>query len=756
MLSFSLLEERQRENLVRRKQRKRNEVRSENGINNSFEESNGDASISAFSTIQPLQHAILKDMIHLRTKFLEMLPLCLKDNLSTGERTSTNEDSQPTLSPFGCFRHVARTFKLAAFHRFVPTRCDVASFSQLLYATCLDLFLVSDDNDKEDTSQELISEEESIARTTRTMSYQAFAIFSLFLLHETNPLPSAHQVEATSQEHSEILATLPMGLTNRQNPRLLYRRNYRPYIRVEPGIFIRLLQLRHCISGTERDSLRARSLSDRLAADMAHVLDRLWPHFDFVAYIGPMGLHGFSQRQQLRKVATTEERMKTLDWNNIRVSVSCEDQERKGCDDGSNSTNGGMSNSSLKNQMQKYLDRRRCLRIPTSNTKVMKLKRIRQAMASMTFDSRWETKLKSFLGEGDGLDSSIHTSTFQQVSRGVTFVMPATTSPALVEAHNEENHRAESIVNGLSGEMGGLDRDHPSVASHTLVLPSDVAAGMKSALGMLVQTLVNRHEIGFFLGRKRSSQTNQDALAVAGATHEKEGSLTSHDAAASLSLAGADVNSIATASAAGRGALQALIAKAVEQSNEKRKDSSLSVSDFLVGEEEGEKSFQDSRMDGGGKSRHRRSTRLKKSKHSLQDELSDVSSGSENGDEGMSTSGLSSVGRRALDDLFLEVGMMTITTDIPQTTQGVRRKRRLVAPGKSGPGDIPKKRKRGRERSTVNADNKSGESAIAIDDCNRYGGSEGEESDNSSKNDPVSVSGRGQAALQELLHRAFT
>ena len=60
--------------------------------------------------------------------------------------------------------------------------------------------------------------------TTQVLGCQAFAMFSLYLLHETNPLPSAPasygRMVEKHMDTSQLLSTLPMGLTNHQNPRL--------------------------------------------------------------------------------------------------------------------------------------------------------------------------------------------------------------------------------------------------------------------------------------------------------------------------------------------------------------------------------------------------------------------------------------------------------------------------------------------------------------------------------------------------------
>ncbi|KAL7569090.1 hypothetical protein ACA910_016926 [Epithemia clementina (nom. ined.)] len=658
MLSYSSLEAKQREKLLERL-RKRQHAEKQSNNEGDTESARIDTSnklaksstigheenaadhqyLGALSNIQPLQHAIQRDLILLQSKFVHLLfaqqqqkqrilidfsPL-VDDNINNGIFAAESVTTIKT--PFDCFRQVARDNKMAGLYRFLPPRSDAASFSQLLYASCLDMLKLAGADmevlkypQTTTTPSELpwrlqeydngkINNKNLVATTdtAKQLAKICFPIFSLYMLHSTNPLPVApteglSEDDAKQHASSLLLSTLPMNLTNRQNPRLLYRRNYRPMIRVDSRAFTTLLQVRDLVaswsaSATGPKNIVLKSISN----DLGNVLERLWSQFDLVAYVGPMGLHGLSQRQQLHKATSTSESDSSLKTaaNAGGLEDVGNDKNAKGehSDAESFSTN-------LHDQIQVYLGHRRELRLPPSNTKVQRFKRIRHAMQTMLSGNNgndWESRILGVLDKNNdksrgNVGHGIATASTppQRSSRVVTFAMPAPTGfpqrpdgdEDATSLQNKECKESNASLN--SPDVGDLedateeggDENTTPLESFALVLPAGIPMSLSRSLETMVQTLVNRQDTSLFIkaadrvaeqsssGKKTFSETVAEG--EDGEEDDREGlSLVSHDARAALPVTGVeDATSVGTAPAVGRGALKELLARAARKPTE--------------------------------------------------------------------------------------------------------------------------------------------------------------------------------------------
>ena len=846
MLSYAYLEANQRKKLLSRKKRKSQRRGNTQGNNNGDGDKNHGTSTDTAATlsenqrdpsgkylrllarIQPLQHAIQKDLIHLRTAFLHILFLSRQEQEHhRDEGNSDKKDGHVTqeegmVSAFECFRQVARSNKLAALHRFVPPRCDVASFSQLLYATCLDL-LEHVDNE---TTRVRVEENESHQEggdgeaTTRVLGCQAFAVFCLYLLHETNPLPSAPASnDRMAEKHTDaslLLSTLPMGLTNRQNPRLLYRRNYKPHIRVDPGAYTILLQLRHIVSCSSTTG--ANAVGTSIATDLQHVLDRLWPRLDLVAYKGPMGLHGLSQRQQLQNALVTPiSEVATLSMASCRKAppqqvtpnsslalntrsaaasknaapVPVDDQSCQDSDDDDDATKikgASLPTKTLQHRMESYLSIRRELRLPPSTIKNPRFNRIRQAMRSMSStnkNSDWEKRLRLVLenssknvqpntnDQSDHVPTTTTTTRLQRPSRMVTFAIP--TNGVASDVVNQDPDHSPQIRDAprQTGELNDDDEGDRNTAKldpFELVLPSNISNNLQKSLEVSVQTLMIRYDTELFVtAAARAAALRQGAntasvVADAEDTENKKEERTwgSRGTVASLSFAGTDTSSVGT-SAVGRGALEALIAQAAHQDDQNTAASSSikkqSQPGFLSFILEGDDDDEDNdNKDGNGaqgargkrKSGPTRRQKRTKARQPSFDEISDVSSPSDDGDA-VSTSGASTVGRRALEDLLLEADKAAASvrkstrTTLRENKRTIRRSKKTTNKQLQG-----KKRKRPpmHEIAAVQEE-------LDADDDENVEDDEESDPDDGNNTEEGSISGRGQFALQDLLSRAL-
>lgn len=148
--------------------------------------------------------------------------------------------------------------------RFVPPRCDVPAYVQLVYAACLSLL------DK--SNSDLIN--------------MAVVCLLYVLSHSTKLM--APQPEA--------LETVPLAWQHRAFPSAVYRHWYwanSSKVRVDPKLFARILELQErCHWEVAECASRKQVCSCALAVDVPHIIARI--SWQYASYTGPASLQGLA------------------------------------------------------------------------------------------------------------------------------------------------------------------------------------------------------------------------------------------------------------------------------------------------------------------------------------------------------------------------------------------------------------------------------------------------------------------------------
>lgn len=201
----------------------------------------------------PVERAIRSDLGNLRKLFDED---CQRRRLSMADAsTSTRGTVEDTIlhhdkagSWYLLFKSAYRRGKFGIMHtRCMPNRIDRAEFAQIIYAACLTLFEDSMHGIDVDVGDESLH--------ANLMTDAAFALFALYTLYETCPLPefpsivkTSNATESTggifSQQEIDVLTTLPLGLTAAgEQSRVIYRQAYKSPIRIGHADYARILKL---------------------------------------------------------------------------------------------------------------------------------------------------------------------------------------------------------------------------------------------------------------------------------------------------------------------------------------------------------------------------------------------------------------------------------------------------------------------------------------------------------------------------------
>jgi len=291
----------------------------------------------------PLERAIRSDLGNLRELFYQD---CRRREASAmhvdaPSGAETGDILQQQHDKAGCwyllFKGAYRRGKFGIMHtRCMPNRIDRGDFAQMIYAACLGLF--------EDAVDRV-----GLSPNARVVSDAAFALFTLYTLYETCPLPEFPSLLATkgnapegtctrpagavfSQQETRVLATLPLGLTAAgEQSRVIYRQSYKSPIRIGRADYARILFLQdlcleckskcECrraehvlvvkgasdakVGGESSEDTRTSpspAKTDRwtcqcgIANDCLEIIHRLQSKdsFDFCEYSGPCSVEGFA------------------------------------------------------------------------------------------------------------------------------------------------------------------------------------------------------------------------------------------------------------------------------------------------------------------------------------------------------------------------------------------------------------------------------------------------------------------------------
>jgi hypothetical protein len=303
----------------------------------------------------PLQRAIYEDLLLLQASFHKTVDANAQHPAHCHEKTG---------AMFAIFKSVFGNAKAALLHtQLSPQRCDRSQYSQLLYAACL----------------QIVSE--SYASTS--MIKCSFAVFALYALYETNPLPLAPSPDELTNE-TEILDMLPMSVQNRENPKLVYRRNFKGSIRIDATHYAYLIQARERCLEEQADCEAAKLSTSQqsswtcncsLVRDLGVVLERLIPNLELCSYTGPRGLEGLAGHSDYPYRATEQDVILQSVWNDADDTV-----------DPSRSLRGDATlpfsfSSDFECQLKDYIKRRGTIRLPPdSKAASMRSKRVRNAI----------------------------------------------------------------------------------------------------------------------------------------------------------------------------------------------------------------------------------------------------------------------------------------------------------------------------------------------------------------------------------------
>ena len=176
----------------------------------------------------PLERTIQQDLLDLQSTFF---------NLLESDANSLTSGPAPLHfnygTTFACFKAAFREQGFANIHHGCPSRCDLDSYSQLLYSACLGL-LAEAFQTKEDAS--------AIRRA-------AFATFALYTLYKTNPrpLPPPPSQSITKQQAFRTMSFGPIPTFENANNNSGQRNSHRTYkspIRIDKHHMLLLQQFR--------------------------------------------------------------------------------------------------------------------------------------------------------------------------------------------------------------------------------------------------------------------------------------------------------------------------------------------------------------------------------------------------------------------------------------------------------------------------------------------------------------------------------
>ena len=230
-----------------------------------------------------MERAIRSDMGNLRKLFDEDCQRrgssMVDVSASTGAHGTAEDDilhHDKAGSWYLLFKSAYRRGKFGIMHtRCMPNRIDRAEFAQIIYAACLGLF--------EDSMDRIGIDVGDQSPNSNLMTDAAFALFALYTLYETCPLPEFPSIVQTSnamegtksmggvfpQQETDVLTTLPLGLTAAgEQSRVIYRQAYKSPIRIGHADYARILKLQElCLERKSKCECRRAEYVVKAASD---------------------------------------------------------------------------------------------------------------------------------------------------------------------------------------------------------------------------------------------------------------------------------------------------------------------------------------------------------------------------------------------------------------------------------------------------------------------------------------------------------
>ena len=463
-----------------------------------------------------VQEALMEDLITVRNEFVQ--------HLTQWHDNNNNDDSdmeETTGHVFGLCKQVFRHRRIAAWHtRFLPPRCSASAWSQLLYASCWALLPTSSSSATfrgeggSGTDNRHQQPPPQIGTTTvllSTLTEAAFAIFALYILHQTNPLPPPppppHFHNHHRHRHRHEMALLSTGLRDRETTHHHYRRHFRPYIRVDTATFTALLHWREearalCdvaaikkIEVPEDDMLLSNTpslvLHAKIAQDILSVLELLWGQLDYVSYTGPRGLEAWAGHPAYP--------FQNPEADTIRPKpppppppVSALDGKQKE-DTGKISL--GTTGETLQKCIDDYLVSRRSIRLPppVDTRHRRRLDRLRAALRPV-FAHHHKTgvtgpSLEDIISKLHNNDKQLATTILQSKPRMVTFSVVESVLGSQNERHTLQSKEVSSKKQPGESNQNELD-EGDAKESYELLLPEGASMPLKRSLESAVEGLL--------------------------------------------------------------------------------------------------------------------------------------------------------------------------------------------------------------------------------------------------------------------------
>ena len=260
----------------------------------------------------PIQRALKADLISLRSEFKKDLAMH-KDNAFTSKILN---------KPGTVFKVFKNTFKRTRFGivhtRTCPPRCDKEAYIQMIYSATLDIM------PHPMPLSESATNPETDDVTRDRLLKGIFAIFVIYTIYETNPLPNVirrrdHQSKIEDGPESDkyylSAMAMAMGASYEEGGRRAFRKYYIAPIRITQNQYSIIFRIRDLALATSNSSADL-----EMSKDCIRVIDRLKKSLQFCEYAGPGSLEGLiGSEQYYHSVALKQKR--TFDQNQRQLGA---------------------------------------------------------------------------------------------------------------------------------------------------------------------------------------------------------------------------------------------------------------------------------------------------------------------------------------------------------------------------------------------------------------------------------------------------
>lgn len=270
-----------------------------------------------------LQKEILLDLIDLRGRYLE------REN--SANNSTQHHMSSSLGTSFGRFKATFRERRFGAIHtRAAPRNIDRGEYAQLLYSCCFYLLEHAIDDSASAADDNL--HVKCNKNKQFNLPNAIFAIFSLYTLHETNPLPNAPPMRQSTPRNKhgnldedalrEAWSALPMSREEGN----LYRKSYKSPVRIDRRNYLLLLQLSdvckaiiaQCCMNADDSSPNSNNNNEicqcSIAQDAVYIIDKMTFNqnnfFKYCEYHGPCGLEGLAGNPHFYKEHFVKQKIK--------------------------------------------------------------------------------------------------------------------------------------------------------------------------------------------------------------------------------------------------------------------------------------------------------------------------------------------------------------------------------------------------------------------------------------------------------------